>query len=210
MTEEEWLTSGDTSPMLNFLKEKTSNRKMRLLTCAFCSHIKGAADIAFFHTAFDIAESFADGQVKWEQVSELATQINCFSRHTDFLQQAAAVLPVYLLNENVRYAAWGSATHAWNHAPAVRHKIVASNVAYMHDIVGNPFRPVNTDAAWLTSTVLPLARQIYASRDFTTMPILADALQDAGCENADVLSHCRGEGPHVRGCWVVDLLLGKE
>ena len=61
----------------------------------------------------------------------------------------------------------------------------------------------------MTSTVVALARGIYESRDFSAVPILADALQDAGCENADVLEHCRGEGPHVRGCWVVDLVLGK-
>jgi hypothetical protein len=78
-------------------------------------------------------------------------------------------------------------------------------------IFGNPFRPVPTlDPAWLTSTVVSLAKGMYDSRDFTAMPILADALQDAGCDSADVLDHCRGPGPHVRGCWVVDLVLGKE
>jgi hypothetical protein len=51
---------------------------------------------------------------------------------------------------------------------------------------------------------------MYETREFAAMPILADALQDAGCENADILTHCRGDGSHVRGCWVVDLLLGKE
>ena len=50
---------------------------------------------------------------------------------------------------------------------------------------------------------------MYESRDFSILPILADALQDAGCEHADILDHCRGPGPHVHGCWVVDLLLGK-
>jgi hypothetical protein len=69
---------------------------------------------------------------------------------------------------------------------------------------------VSLNLEWPTSTVVTLARQMYESRDFSAMPILADALQDAGCENADVLAHCRGPGPHVRGCWVVDLLLGKE
>jgi hypothetical protein len=63
--------------------------------------------------------------------------------------------------------------------------------------------------AWLTSTVVSLAAGIYADRAFDRLPILADALQDAGCASADVLEHCRGPGPHVRGCWVVDLLLGK-
>ena len=66
-------------------------------------------------------------------------------------------------------------------------------------VFGNPFRPVIADPSWLTSTVVALARQMYESRDFSAMPILADALMDAGCGNAEVLDHCRGEGPHVRG-----------
>jgi len=80
----------------------------------------------------------------------------------------------------------------------------------LRDIFGNPFRPVSVDLSWLTSTVLQLASGIYADRAFDRMPILADALQDAGCDSAEVLEHCRGPGPHVRGCFVVDLLLGKE
>jgi hypothetical protein len=90
--------------------------------------------------------------------------------------------------------------------PAERGRLVAD---IMRDIVGNPFRTMTIDPAWLTSTVLTLAQGIYAERAFDRLPILADALQDAGCENADMLGHCRGPGPHVRGCWVVDLILGK-
>src|SRR5262249_4317549 len=78
------------------------------------------------------------------------------------------------------------------------------------DVFGDAFRPVTTDLAWLTSTVVSLASQMYESRDFGAMPILADALQDAGCDNDDILTHCLGPGPHVRGCWVVDLVLGRE
>jgi hypothetical protein len=80
----------------------------------------------------------------------------------------------------------------------------------IRDIFANPFRQVEFDPAWRTSTAVQLARQMYESRDFGAMPILADALQDAGCEAADVLDHCRRSGPHVRGCWVVDLVLGKS
>jgi hypothetical protein len=100
----------------------------------------------------------------------------------------------------------------------------------MRDVVGNPFRggrlglvgrPADAvlwddeppgsllPAGWLTDTVLSLADAMYDGRDFAAMPILADALQDAGCEDEQVLTHCRGPGPHVRGCWVVDLVLGK-
>ena len=63
---------------------------------------------------------------------------------------------------------------------------------------------------WRTDTAIALARQMYEARDFSAMPILADALQDADCLNEDILNHCRAARPHVRGCWVVDLVLGKE
>jgi hypothetical protein len=80
----------------------------------------------------------------------------------------------------------------------------------IRDVFGNPFRPVAFAPAWRTDTAVALARQMYESRDFGVMPILADALQDAGCDSADVLDHCRGPGPHARKCWVCDLVLGNE
>jgi hypothetical protein len=79
----------------------------------------------------------------------------------------------------------------------------------VRDIFGNPFRPVTADPQWLTPTVVTLAQTIYADRAFDRLPILADALEDAGCDEADILTHCRADEPHVRGCWVVDLVLGK-
>ena len=80
------------------------------------------------------------------------------------------------------------------------------------ELIGpNPFRPVFFPTEWRTETALILARQMYGSRDFGAMPILADALQDAGCEDEAILSHCRDpQATHVRGCWVVDLVLGKQ
>lgn len=85
----------------------------------------------------------------------------------------------------------------------------AGQCALIRDIFGNPYRPVGVDPSWLTSTVVALAEGIYQERAFDRLPILADALQDAGCNNDDVLNHCREPGEHVRGCWVVDLVLGK-
>jgi hypothetical protein len=72
-----------------------------------------------------------------------------------------------------------------------------------------PFRPVTFSSEWRTSTVTTLAQQMYDSRDFSAMPILADAIQDAGCSDEAILTHCRGPGPHVRGCHAVDAILGK-
>jgi hypothetical protein len=83
----------------------------------------------------------------------------------------------------------------------------------LHELFCNPFRPVVLQAAWLAwndHCIERIAQAIYDERAFDRMPILADALEDAGCDNADILNHCRGDGPHVRGCWVVDLLLDKQ
>jgi hypothetical protein len=85
---------------------------------------------------------------------------------------------------------------------------MASRIRVLKDLV-SPGDPAVGDSYWRTSTAVALATQMYDSRDFSAMPILADALQDAGCDNTDILDHCRGPGPHVRGCWVVDLVLGK-
>ena len=95
----------------------------------------------------------------------------------------------------------------WNETYA-RQLLLLSIV--VRDIFGNPFRSVIPNPSWLTSTVLALANGIYNEKAFERMPILADALQDAGCDNEEILQHCRGPGPHVRGCFVVDLLLGKK
>jgi hypothetical protein len=81
----------------------------------------------------------------------------------------------------------------------------------LRDVFGNPFRPVAFNSEWRTDAAVAIAKGMYESRDFGAMPILADALQDAGCDNDDILNHCRdASGIHVRGCWVVDLVLGKE
>ena len=78
----------------------------------------------------------------------------------------------------------------------------------IRDIFGNPFRKTKFNEKWHTDTAVALARQMYESRDFGAMPILADALQDAGCDSEDILSHCRDTSlTHVRGCWVIDLVL---
>lgn len=79
-------------------------------------------------------------------------------------------------------------------------------------IFGNPFRPITIDPAsltWQDATVVKLAEAIYQERAFDRMPILADSLEEAGCTDADILGHCRQPGSHTRGCWVVDLILGK-
>jgi hypothetical protein len=82
----------------------------------------------------------------------------------------------------------------------------------LRDIFGNPFHPVPIDPVWLTwndGTATKIAQGIYEEKAFDRMPILADALEEAGCTNRDILAHCRSGGEHVRGCWAVDLILGR-
>jgi hypothetical protein len=84
---------------------------------------------------------------------------------------------------------------------------------YLRDIFGNPFRSISIDSVWVEwndRTVLRLAQAIYDERAYDRLPILADALEEAGCNDGVILSHCRQPGEHVRGCWVLDELLGKS
>jgi hypothetical protein len=80
----------------------------------------------------------------------------------------------------------------------------------LNEIVGNPFRPIALDSSWRTPSVVNLAGAIYEHRAFDCLPLLAGALEEVGCRDADLLGHCRGPGPHVRGCWVVDVILAKK
>src|SRR5439155_6625563 len=90
----------------------------------------------------------------------------------------------------------------------------ADLAVWVREIFANPFRPLPrlppTALNWNDGTVRRLAEGIYQERAFDRLPVLADALEDAGCDNEGLLAHLRSEGAHVRGCWAVDWLLGKE
>jgi hypothetical protein len=104
----------------------------------------------------------------------------------------------------IRMGIWHHKDSCWDYYIRVCGKSVSKRYRD-EDLV-----PDTIDSSWLTSDVIALAEGIRAAEAFDRMPILADAIQDAGCDNEDVLNHCRGEGVHVRGCWVIDLVLGKE
>jgi hypothetical protein len=102
-----------------------------------------------------------------------------------------------------------AARAAWDAAHAAEQ---AAQCLLLRDIMGNPFCPVTLDPSWLRwndGCVPKIAQAIYDERRFSDLPILADALEDAGCDNEDLLEHCRRPGEHVRGCWMVDAILGK-
>jgi hypothetical protein len=103
-------------------------------------------------------------------------------------------------------------TSVWG-TTVTRREEAARQASILRELFGNPFRPVVLEPSWLgwnDGTVSKLARNVYERRVFDRLPILADALEEAGCTDADVLNHCRQPGEHVRGCWVVDLILGKS
>jgi len=132
---------------------------------------------------------------------------------TSFQEHWARAQPAYYLPFIASMVAAIDGFHDFRYIPRSLSELLPyqAQVSLLRDIFGNPFRPVSFAAEWRTSTAVALAQGMYDSRDFSAMPILADALQDAGCAHADVLTHCRDEKQvHVRGCWVVDLVLGKE
>jgi hypothetical protein len=100
-----------------------------------------------------------------------------------------------------------AARAAWEAAQAAKAQEQAYQCTVLRDILGNPFRAVTVNPGRLTPGLIELARMMYEDRAFDRLPVLADALEAAGCADADILAHCRGPGPHTRGCWVVDLLL---
>jgi hypothetical protein len=205
MTENDWLECADPTPMLESLRGKVSDRKLRLFACTFCRLLPVPA---YYPEKFRIAlqrgtqaaEEYANGILNDDQANGvleetlLATAIGGGSHPLIFA---------------VGRSLWPNAAEtAQEIARTVRP--VAGACGVLRDIFGNPFHPITLDRKWLTPNVVAVAQTIYDQRRFHDMPVLADALEEAGCTNADILSHCRSEGPHVRGCWVVDLILAKQ
>jgi hypothetical protein len=202
MTEKEWLEGAEVKTMLTFLHEKASDRKLRLFAVACCRTNWDALTESDSRKAVEVAERFADNLASMDELSEA---------ERDGL---LAAYEVQNRGDEPHYAyAAKYAADMQPGAPTACSFLAASKVAsiwYLRCIFGNPFRPVSVDPSWRTSNVTALAQAIYDEKAFDRLPILADALEDAGCDNQDILSHCRQPGEHVRGCWVVDLVLEKE
>jgi hypothetical protein len=226
MTEVEWLAATDPTLMQKFLGQflgsRMSDRKLRLFSCACCRRVWNFVRSELLESALDTLERYVDGAVSKKRLSETGKACAAFrDQHWDETGKeeeicvAGELLNASTTKQRRQVIALGdSAAHAyaWAKVGDFNNRLAderACQSLLLRDIFGNPFRRVSVDPAWLTSTVVALANGIYAERAFDRMPILADALQDAGCDNDDVLTHCRGDGPHVRGCWVVDMLLGK-
>jgi len=227
MNEEEWLSCTDPAPMLRHLQENhVSQRKLRLLACACCRQIWDLLPDPRSRHAVEVAERYADGlasEVELGRVLPPAMAATGATKHAaDAAYWAANKKPGEPL-ENVFAAAAAAPSRqaaqkaSSNDQIAVWHAIqtasVRNQVALIRDLVGDPFHPVVVDSRWLTwagGLVPQLAEGVYQDRAFDRMPVLGDALEEAGCTNEAILRHCRQGGDHVRGCWVLDLLLGRE
>jgi hypothetical protein len=219
MTEAEWLACDDPQPMLVFLRGIASDRKFRLFACACCRciwHLIGPAH----RPVVEVAERYADRlasedelHAAWEQGHISLTVRGLESRHWgDFAATTTA------LNKYKGRSWWSRAASAAERARTAGKAEGIIQAALLRETVGLvPFRPVALDPDLRTPTVLSLAQAAYDERhlpsgelDAERLLVLADALEDAGCTDATILAHLRSPGPHVRGCWPLDLLLSRE
>jgi hypothetical protein len=192
--DETWTASADAGRMLEFVHGKLSDRKLRLFACACCRRLPLVTEVGRNLRAVEAAEHYADGLVPKRDLKKARKVAGLGQRLTSFEPFDEALQAVQLA------AQWTPPAQQRQFADVLR------------DVAGNPFRPVTLRyswRAWQGGTVVKLAQAIYDERRFEDLPVLADALEDAGCADPAVLAHCRGPGEHVRGCWLLDGLLGK-
>jgi hypothetical protein len=220
MTESDWLSCDDPISMLELLRGRTSDRKLRLFAVACCRHLLAQVAMNSWDAqAVDVAERYADGEASDVELQDAAGATT--SDWTAAYACAEAASPEGGVDSAI-YAADNAAHAAGEHAAFLLnadndHPAFTAGRAAEHEaqvglvrcIFDNPFRPITIDPTYLTSDVVNLARTIYEERAFDRMPELADTLEEAGCHDAEILGHCHQPGPHVRGCWVVDAILGK-
>ncbi len=215
MTEEEWLVCADPKPMLKVVKEGVSERKLRLFAVACCRNVGHLIEGECDRNAIEVAERVADGLASNKERRTALHASGSGAVASATLYADVGIMVGFVRQRIAEEVARSSGTHAVGQASYVWDATYAlpdpAQSILLRDIFGNQFRSITADPAWLTDTAVSLARGMYESRDFSAMPILADALQDAGCDNTDMLNHCRdASATHVRGCWVVDLVLGKS
>jgi hypothetical protein len=200
------------------LRGKASERKLKLFAVACCRRTRHFDTEIYYRNIIESAEKDADGLAIVEDLRiavepDLETG-NDFDVHLvpSVLQSDSLEAAKDAVTEAVESAAWNVAyiSGFWF---STRENEQATLAALLRDVFGNPVLPLLAiDSTWLSwhgGLLVSMAQKMYDSRDFCDMPVLADALEEAGCDDAKILEHCRSAGPHVRGCWAVDLILGK-
>jgi hypothetical protein len=229
MTEAAWLNGTDPQPMLELLRGKVSDRKLRLFAVACCRRVWHLLEDKRSRRAVETAEAYAAGKRTISQMekqyraastaAERTFQQLCSGPRNDYLVRAARAVADAVRTyppeaaEHIFAATQASAGLAASTAEGEQH----FQAPLLRDVVGNPFRPVTVDPVSITSTVTNLAGAAYeecalpsGELDPDRLAVLADALGDAGCSSDLLLEHLRAPGPHVRGCWVLDLILAKD
>jgi hypothetical protein len=227
VTEAEWDACIDPEKVLMFLRDRTSERKLRLFACACCRRLWRLAPEQS-QRVLELVESFADGLASEAEIRQAMVATYPLLRRHDSLQgtpaQAAAAVIITAGGPAAWAAAWNTVTDAMAvlcaSAPAGRLAESACQAALARDIFGNPHRKTRilpTWIAWNGGTVEKLAQAVYEQRllpsgllDSTRLNILADALEDAGCGEPLIIGHLRSDNEHVRGCWVLDQLLWRS
>ena len=223
MTEAQWLTDGAPAGMFHLVRPWASGRKLRLFVVACCDRIAPLFPDDRIRRALDAAERLADAAIDvsdraaaetWVRAVRAELNPQSDARRWDAATAALiAVSRAFWPKDAARLASIALVTIQQvvrDSDGSVTEVEAAAEAHLLRDLFGNPFRPVTFSPEWRTDTAVLLARTMYEAHEFSAMPILADALQDAGCDNDEILNHCRGDGPHVRGCWVVDAVLSKE
>jgi hypothetical protein len=212
MTEAEWL--GTTNPVQLLASgadgaDGADPRRLRLFACGCCRVLEPYPEESARTRAVEVAERHADQRVGDDELraaleaAEDAEPTSMNERPWNYVC-APYFRELYVANPSARSAA-ALIAEAGSKSPEDQGTVCA----VLRDVFGNPFRPGTVSPSWRTDTAVALAQQMYESREFSAMPILADALQDAGCTSTETLDHCREpKVPHVRGCWVVDQVLG--
>ena len=202
MTESEWLHGTDPVPLLDLLRRRAGDRKLRLFACACCRLVWDHLPTEECRQAVELAERYADGAVGETEREEARRRLNVAIAPLRGARGRLAQATAELLRP--RFSARLVAERAWTGRGDPRPR----RCALLRDL--HAFRPVWIEPTWRTPDVCRLAQGIYQERRFADLPVLADALEEVGCAEQAILAHCRGAGPHVRGCWVVDRLLELE
>jgi hypothetical protein len=211
MTEDEWLSGTDPVPMLNSLGAAPSDRRCLLLVMAYLDRIWNFSVPGPIRDWAEQARLAVDGTGDPDafEASERAVCDHICACRPGYLREGFSGWAYEALASLFFFAQ--ADEDQWEPVDEPEElSELAVQADYLRDIFGNPWRPVTIDPAWLTPKVLSLAQSIYQDRAFGRMPILGDVLEEAGCDNTEILAHCRSQSEHVRGCWVVDAILGKS
>jgi hypothetical protein len=215
MTEAEWLACTDPQMMLEVLRGKASDRKLRLFACACCRYFFSGSNVdSCVEEIIEPTEWYADGllgEAERQKAEQYARDMDdgCFSA-LYMCQTLIATVTSPLSAPKV----WDCLKDYYTNDDAEPNELDGVGCRTLLDIFGTlPFRPVIVEPSWLVwneGAIPKLAQAIYDDRAFDRLRTLAAALEKAGCTNRDILNHCRPRTGHVLGCWVLDLLLGKK